>query len=74
MFPLHAMSSALVFIWMNRDLIYYNDTIQEVLSFTVITFQVKGADVFMAMLLLFCQLPEHQPCTNLVDHKVVIYY
>jgi len=59
---------------MNRGLIYYNDAIQEVLSFIVITFQVKGADVLMSMLLLFCQLPQHQPCTNLMDPKAVIHY
>jgi len=71
---MHAMSSALGFIMMNCGLIYHNDAIKKVLSFIVITFQMKEADVHMAMLLLFCQLPEHQACTNLVDPKSVIHY
>jgi len=57
---------------MNRGLIYYNGAVQKVLSFIVITFQVKTADVHMAMLLLFYKLPGHQPCTNLVDPEAVI--
>ena len=71
MFPLHAKSSALGFIMTNRGLIYYNDAVQKVLSFIVITFEVKRADVHMAMLLLFYRLPGHQPCTNLVDPEAV---
>jgi len=59
---------------MNHGQTYYNDAIQKVLSFIVITFQVTGADVHMAMLLLLCQLPEHQPRTNHVDPKSVTHY
>jgi len=71
---MHALSFALRYVMMNPTLITYDHTIQEVLTFDVIIFQVTGADVHMKAPMLFCQLPGHLFCANVAVCKAVVHY
>jgi hypothetical protein len=59
---------------MNPDLIPDGDEIQDMLTLVVITFQLMAADVHMATLMLFHQLPGHPSFINLAASKPVIHY
>jgi len=71
---MHALSFALGYVMMNPTLITCDHTIQEILTYDVITFQVTEADVHMPAPMLFCQLPGHLFCTNVGVCKAVVHY
>lgn len=71
---MHALSFAVGYVMMDPTLITCDPTIQELLTFDVVTFQVTGADVHMQAPMLFCQLPGHLFCTNVAVYKAVVHY
>jgi hypothetical protein len=69
---MHTLSFALGYVMMNPTLITYDHTIQEVLTFDVITLKITGSDVHMQAPMLFCQPPGHLFCRNVAVSKATI--
>jgi hypothetical protein len=50
-----------------------DDTVQEVITFDAITFQLTGVDVYMKAPVFFCQLPGQPSFTDFVEPKAVVH-